>query len=71
MKLVKVLLTTAAIIMATGTYAQKANRGDVCQNIPNMTKEQNRQAKPHTPENYGRLAHPILRGNGSWKSIRN
>ena len=40
MKLVKVLLTTVAIIMATGTYAQKANRGDVCQNIPSLTKEQ-------------------------------
>jgi len=40
MKLVKVLLTTAAIIMATGAYAQRANRGDVCQNIPNLTKEQ-------------------------------
>lgn len=40
MKLVKVLLTTAAIIMATGAFAQRANRGDVCQNIPNLTKEQ-------------------------------
>lgn len=40
MKLVKVLITTAAIIMATGAFAQKANRGDVCQNIPNLTQEQ-------------------------------
>ncbi len=40
MKPVKVLITTAAIIMATGTYAQRANRGDVCQNIPNLTQQQ-------------------------------
>jgi len=40
MKLIKVLLTSAAIILATGAFAQRANRGDVCQNIPNLTKEQ-------------------------------
>jgi hypothetical protein len=43
MKLLKVVLTTAAIILATGTFAQRTNRGDVCQNIPNLTKEQNQK----------------------------
>ena len=40
MKLIKVILTSAAILLATGAFAQRANRGDVCQNIPNLTKEQ-------------------------------
>ena len=40
MKLRKLLLATAAIMMVTGAFAQRANRGDVCQNIPNLTTEQ-------------------------------
>jgi len=51
MKLIKALLTTAAILLASGTFAQRANRGDVCQNIPNLTKEQkqniNKQSLAH------------------------
>jgi len=40
MKLRKVLLITAAIMMVAGAYAQRANRGDVCQDIPDLTPEQ-------------------------------
>jgi Spy/CpxP family protein refolding chaperone len=40
MKPIKVLLTTAAIIMVTGAYSQSPGRGDICQNIPNLTQEQ-------------------------------
>ena len=40
MKFRKVLLTTAAIMMVAGAYAQRANRGDVCQDIPNLIPEQ-------------------------------
>ncbi len=40
MKPIKVLFTAVAIIMVTCAYSQRANRGDVCQNIPNLTKEQ-------------------------------
>ncbi len=40
MKPRKVLLITAAIVMVTGASAQRANRGDVCQNIPNLSTEQ-------------------------------
>lgn len=43
MKPRKVLLITAALVMATGAYAQRANRGDVCHNIPNLTTEQSQK----------------------------
>ena len=43
MKPRKVLLITAALVMATGAYAQRANRGDVCRNIPNLSTEQTQQ----------------------------
>ena len=40
MNLRRVLLTVVAILMAAGTNAQRANRTDLCQNIPNLTLEQ-------------------------------
>ena len=45
MKPRNVLLITAAILMATGAYAQRANRGDVCPNIPNLTTEQTQKVE--------------------------
>jgi hypothetical protein len=35
-----VILMAMVMTMAMGTYAQRINRGDVCQNIPNLTTEQ-------------------------------
>lgn len=40
MKSRKVLLSAIALTMGLGLYAQRVNRGDVCQNIPNLTTEQ-------------------------------
>jgi len=40
MKPLKVVLTTVAILVTTGVFAQRINRGDVCQHIPNLTAEQ-------------------------------
>jgi hypothetical protein len=40
MKLRKALLITAALMMVAGAYAQRAKRGDVCQDIPDLTREQ-------------------------------
>ncbi|MCK5135678.1 MAG: hypothetical protein KAR19_07820 [Bacteroidales bacterium] len=40
MKLKKLLFATAAIMMVTGAYAQRANRSDICQSIPGLTIEQ-------------------------------
>jgi hypothetical protein len=40
MKLTKVLFIAITLSMALGIYAQRVNRGDVCQNIPNLTAEQ-------------------------------
>ncbi len=40
MNLRRVLLTVAAIILAVGVNAQSVNRTDLCQNIPNLTPEQ-------------------------------
>jgi tRNA U34 5-carboxymethylaminomethyl modifying GTPase MnmE/TrmE len=43
MKPRKVLLIAMALTMALGTYAQRINRGDVCQNIPDLTTEQKQE----------------------------
>ena len=43
MRFRKVLLTAAVILMATGVSAQRANRGDICQDIPNLTQEQSQE----------------------------
>ncbi len=43
MKPLKVSLITASLVMATGAYAQRANRGDVCRNIPNPSTEQSQK----------------------------
>jgi len=43
MKPKKVLLIAIAFTMALGTYAQRVNRGDVCQNIPNLTTTQKQE----------------------------
>jgi len=43
MKPRKVLLIVMALTMALGTKAQRVNRGDVCQNIPNLTTEQKQE----------------------------
>ena len=40
MKPLKIVLTTVAILVTTGVFAQRINRGDVCQHIPNLTAEQ-------------------------------
>ena len=40
MKPIKVLLITAAMVMVTCAYSQRPFRGDVCQNIPDLTTEQ-------------------------------
>ena len=40
MKLKSVLLTVVAILLAVGMNAQRANRTDLCQNIPNLSPEQ-------------------------------
>ena len=40
MKLKKLFLTTTAIVMVAGIYAQTANKGDICQYIPYLTTEQ-------------------------------
>ena len=40
MKIRKVLLTAAALMMVTVAFTQSTNRGDVCQNIPDLTTEQ-------------------------------
>ena len=40
MNLGRVLFTVVAILMAMGTNAQRANRTDLCQNIPNLSLEQ-------------------------------
>ena len=38
-----VLLIAIALTMVMGTYAQRVNRGDVCQSIPNLTTEQKQE----------------------------
>jgi len=40
MKLKKLLFATVAIMMVSGAFAQRANRGDICQTIPGLTIEQ-------------------------------
>ncbi len=40
MKPIKVFLTVVSIVLATEAYSQRANRGDICQNIPDLTTEQ-------------------------------
>ena len=40
MKLKKLLFATAAIMMVTGTTAQKVNKSDICQAIPGLSIEQ-------------------------------
>jgi len=43
MKLRKVLLTAAAILMVVNVSAQTPNKGELCQNIPDLTQEQNQK----------------------------
>ena len=40
MKLRRVLITVVAILLAVGTNAQVPNRTDICQEIPNLTQDQ-------------------------------
>ncbi len=40
MKIRKVLLTAVALMIATVAFTQSTNRGDICQNIPDLTIEQ-------------------------------
>ena len=43
MRLRKVLLTVATILMVSNVSAQRPNRSNVCQDIPNLTQEQNQE----------------------------
>ena len=40
MNLKRVLLIAIAILLAVGTHAQRVNRTEICQDIPNLTLEQ-------------------------------
>ena len=40
MNLRRVLVTVVAILSVTGTPAQRVNRTEICQDIPNLTMEQ-------------------------------
>ncbi len=43
MKLKKLFIAIAAILMATGAFGQRVNRGDICKEIPGLTLEQQKK----------------------------
>ena len=43
MKLKKLFFAIVAILMATGAFGQRVNRGDICEEIPGLTLEQQKK----------------------------